>query len=244
MHYFTIRKLVITLFVSVISFTGILVSCTHDPAKSVLPEPEPPAPLPPCEPNKVYFQNQVMPYINASCCIPGCHDSRTPAAQIDLSSYEAIMASKIRGVPIVKPGDPLNSRLTRSLYALDLALMPPIYKHPLFYIGKDNIVKWVAQGATNDICETRTDTTKFQFRRDINPIMEKYCKGCHFGKYAYGDIELITYVQIKRQVDSARLLESILGKNGLQKMPTGNISVQPDEITQIRKWIENGAPND
>jgi hypothetical protein len=26
-------------------------------------------------------------------------------------------------------------------------------------------------------------------------------------------------------------------------MPTGNVTMQPCEIVQIRKWIENGAPN-
>jgi hypothetical protein len=235
-------KNLFSVFLFATSF-AILYSCTHEPGVVDVVTPVPPEPLPPCEPNKVYFQNQVMPYINTSCCIPGCHDKNSPAAQIDLSSYEAIMASKIKGVPIVKPGDPLNSRLSRSLYALDLALMPPIYKHPLIATGRDNIVKWISEGATNEICETRTDTTKYTFRRDINPILEKYCKGCHFGKYAYGGFELITYAQIKKQVDSSRLLESILAQNGLLKMPTGNVTVQPDEITQIRKWIEDGALN-
>ena len=45
-------------------------SCTHEPDKVdvVVPEPEP---LPACEPNKVYFVNDVMPYINSTCAVPG-----------------------------------------------------------------------------------------------------------------------------------------------------------------------------
>jgi hypothetical protein len=241
MHAHRVKYLFVVSLLTVLSVPA-LNSCKHDPQPTPLPDPETIQPLRPCDSAKVYFVNDVMPYISSSCAIPGCHTHSDPTAGIDLSSYDEIMKAKVKGKPIVVPGDPLNSKICRVLYLLDLIPMPPILNFQLPQDGKDKIVKWVLQGATNEACEYNGDTTNFTFRRDIRPLINKYCTGCHFGPYAADSIELVSYPQIKLQVDNQKLYESIIGASGVVRMPTGSSVVQPPEVIRIRKWIESGAP--
>lgn len=242
MQHFKISKiLVVLLFVL---FAGSLaVSCKHEPLPYPLPNADTIPVLPRCDSSRVYFVNDVMPYINATCAIPGCHSHNDPTAGIDLSSYNAIMSAKVKGKLIVVPGDPLNSKLCRVLFALDLIPMAPLFNFQLPSQGRDNIVKWVQQGAVNDACEYQGDTSSFSFKRDIRPLINKYCTGCHYGNYASDSLELISYPQIKSQVDQHRLYESITGQPGFVRMPYDGVVMQPAEIIKVRKWIEDGAPN-
>ena len=51
------------------------------------------------------------------------------------------------------------------------------------------------------------------------------------------------YSEVKAVVDSNKLYQVIANIDGFPKMPTGVVTMQPNEIVQIRKWIEDGAPN-
>lgn len=237
--YFSQIKNIIYFFFA-ISLT--LVSCKHEPDKVQIITPEP---LPPCDsnPNKVYFVNDVMPYLNSTCAVPGCHDNKGPAAFIDLSSYEAIMNSKVKGKNIVQPGDALNSKLCRVFFLLDLVPMPPPFNYGIPPQGRDNIIKWVQDSARNTACDGRCDTINYTFRRNIAPLINKYCTGCHYGSYNSGNVLLTNYREIKAMVDSNKLIQSMTATEGVKKMPTGVVTMQPCEIIQVRKWIENGALN-
>lgn len=216
-------------------------SCKHEAGK-VIP-PVPPEPLPACDSTKVYFVNDVMPYINSTCAVPGCHDNKGPAAFIDLSDYEAIMNSKVKGVNIVKPGNAFNSKICRVFFLLDLVPMPPLFNFRMPTEGRDNIIKWVQDSARNTACTQRCDTINYTFRLQIAPLINKYCTGCHYGSYNSGNVLLSNYREIKSVVDSNKLYQAITATEGVAKMPTGVVTMQPCEIIQIRKWIEDGAPN-
>ena len=73
--------------------------------------------------------------LDGSC--GACHGSTNPKGRIDLSSYEAIMASNV-----VKPGDPDNSRLVR---AITFGKMPP--KNPMPNEPVEKLTQWVKDGA-------------------------------------------------------------------------------------------------
>ena len=234
-------KHITTLFFLLFFGICLFFSCKHEAGKIV--PPVPPEPLPACDSNKIYFVNDVMPYVNSSCAVPGCHDNKGPAAGIDLSNYNAIMNSKVRGVNIVKPGDPLNSKFCRVLYLLDFIPMPAPFNYQLSQTAKTNLVKWVLDSARNTACDGRCDTVNYTFRRQIAPLINKYCTGCHFGNYNSGNILLTNYREIKSVVDSNKLYQAITATEGVAKMPTGVVTMQPCEIIQIRKWIEDGAPN-
>lgn len=238
--YFNKIKLQLLIF----CLAGIVatISCKHEAGKiqPVLP----PEPLPDCDSTVIKFTTDVMPYVNSSCAVPGCHDNKGPAAYIDLTSYEAIMNAKVRGVNIVKPGDPLNSKFCRVLFLLDLVPMAPPFNYQLSNKAKDNFVKWVQQGAKNNApCVTRVDTMQYKYRTTIAPLISKYCTGCHFGNYNSGNVLLTKYSEVKAVVDSNKLYQVIANIDGFPKMPTGVVTMQPNEIIQIRKWIEDGAPN-
>lgn len=238
--YFT--KIKYKLLLACCVLATIIVSCKHDAGK-ITPK-EPTLPLPDCDSTVIKFTTDVMPYVNSSCAVPGCHDNKGPAAGIDLSTYDAIVNATVRGVKIVKPGDPLNSKFCRVLFLLDLIPMPAPFNYQLSNKAKDNFVKWVQQGAKkNEPCVTRIDTTQFTYRTTIAPLISKYCTGCHFGNYNSGNVLLTRYAEVKSVVDSNKLYQVISGADGFSKMPTGIVTMQPNEIVQIRKWIEDGAPN-
>ena len=239
MHYIKVINFRILFAILVLC---LIVACKHEPGK-IIPTP-PVAPLPDCDSTVIKFTTDVMPYVNSSCVVPGCHDNKGPAAGIDLSSYDAIMNATVRGVKIVKPGDPLNSKFCRVLFLLDLVPMAPPFNYQLSNKAKDNFVKWVQQGAKNNApCVTRVDTTQFKYRTTIAPLINKYCTGCHFGNYNSGNVLLTRYSEVKAVVDSNKLYQVIANIDGFPKMPTGVVTMQPNEIVQIRKWIEDGAPN-
>ena len=242
MYYLKIKNNGFAVIIGIAISVLFLNSCKHEPLPFVLPKSDTIKQLQRCDSTKVYFVNDVMPYINATCAVPGCHDHNNPTAGIDLSSYDQIMKAKVKGKFIVQPGDPINSKLCRVLYLLDLIPMPPLYNFQIPSEGRDYIVNWVLDSARNEACEYIGDTMRFAYKKDVRPLIFKYCTGCHYGSYASDSIELVTYAQVKSFVDKKKLLESITGQEGVLKMPTGNVAMQPAEIIKIRKWIEDGAP--
>ena len=220
-------------------------ACEHEPIAVTQKEPVDTVPtLGPCDTGVIYFQNDIMPYINSACAIPGCHDNATPAANINLSSYTAIMNSKVLGEPIVKAGDWQNSKLARAVYGLDLIPMPPLYNLTIPGQAKLNIRKWIEQGAQNNACDAVCDTTSYRYSTDIAPLLRKYCSGCHYGDYASDGVLTTTYNRVKALVDDDNILYRVItGAPGVKRMPTGDVVMLDCDIIKVRKWIESGAPN-
>jgi Planctomycete cytochrome C len=241
------RKIIISyLFACCVALLAIFSAnaCQHEPLGPADDTVIIPTPLPACDSGVVYFQNDIMPYINSSCAIPGCHDNIGPAAGIDLSSYDAIMNSKVLGVPVVIPGDVLNSRFCRAIYSLDLIFMPPLFNLQLPNKAKQDMVKWVEQGAQNNACDAVCDTSSYKYAADIAPLLRKYCSGCHYGDYASDGIYTTTYNRVKALVDSNNLLYKVItGTPGFKRMPQGNVVMPACDVIKVRKWIESGAPN-
>ena len=244
MHHPKLTFSLFLLFIGCIVTTFTFNSCQHDPIVTVKPPIDTLVPLEPCDSSKVYFQNDIMPYINSTCAIPGCHNNESPAAGINLTTYDNIMNSKVKGKPIVIPGDPVNSKICRVLYALDLIPMPPLFNLPLLDRTKQTFVRWVQEGAENTACDARCDTSTYKYIADIAPMMRKYCSGCHYGNYASAGIYTNTYLKVKALVDSNNIFyKCISGNPAFARMPTGNVVMPPCDVITVRKWIESGAPN-
>jgi uncharacterized membrane protein len=101
-----------------------------------------PLPTSNCNPDSVYFVNQVMPIISSNCTMSGCHDNITHADGVNLTSYTRIMQ-------YVVPGNPANSKLYKSIIKTDGDRMPPPPMSPLTAAQKALIQKWITQGAKN-----------------------------------------------------------------------------------------------
>src|SRR5688572_12769544 len=49
----------------------------------------------PCDPNKVYFEMEILPLLKSNCAKSGCHDAATHEEGIILDSYQNVMNSDV-----------------------------------------------------------------------------------------------------------------------------------------------------
>jgi mono/diheme cytochrome c family protein len=104
--------------------------------------------------------------------------------------------------------------------------------------------KWVSQGFKNNTCAAGCDSTKFTFTAVIDPLMKKYCVGCHTGGTAANkNVDLSTYAGVKASALSGQLYKSVAHLAGAIAMPPSGTALTTCEVTQIKKWIAAGALN-
>ena len=81
----------------------------------------------PCDPSKVYFQQQVLPILISNCALSGCHDDASHQEGIILTSYIKVMSTGD-----VRPGNPGGSDLYKSIIETDPGdRMPQPPRNPL-----------------------------------------------------------------------------------------------------------------
>ena len=110
----------------------------QQPEQQPEPQPEPP-PQPEPEP-VVSFQKDILPILQASCAVPGCHAAPNPPKGLNLETYADFEKSGV-----FKPGDSKDSEVIRRI---DGGGMPPA--GPL---AKDQIQlfkDWIDEGAENN----------------------------------------------------------------------------------------------
>lgn len=219
-------------------------SCQHEPpvnpngGKDTTGQNPPPAGNN-CNPDSVYFENEILPLLTSSCGTIGCHDAGTKSEGLDVTTYNGIINSGK-----VKAGNPGGSDLVEVLNENDPdKVMPPPPANKLTPDQIAKITKWVQQGARNNACKSGCDTTKFAFAAQVKPLIDLKCKGCHSGAFPSGGIPLATHSEIKTQADNGKLLGTITHSNGFKAMPQGTAKMPDCEITIIRKWVLAGAPN-
>ncbi len=233
-------------FLLIVALLGILVvmllnACVHE-----LPIPPdgtgggggtvtPPV-TPTCSADTVYFQNSVLPLLNSSCAMSGCHDAASHKSGIILNSYANISKAG------VKPGNPNGSKIYTVLSASGGDRMPPPPAPAFTQAQKDIIYKWILQGALNNVCNG-CDTATFTFAGAVGPIMNTYCKGCHNPNSLGGGYDLSTYNGVKSAAASGRLMGSINHTSGYSAMPQGGSKLSDCQITQVQKWINAGSLN-
>lgn len=182
----------------------------------------------------ICFERDILPIFNSKCAMSGCHDAGTAAEGYDLSNY-----SKIVGDGIVK-GKPGKSEIYEEI---EDGEMPPKGYPKLSATEKQLIYDWIADGAKNGInCAVKCDSTISGFASAVQPIMTKYCVGCHAYPNASAQVDLSGYIGVKNAINQG-LLKSI-DHSGYYPMPKGGAKLSDCEINQVRKWIQRGAPND
>jgi hypothetical protein len=68
----------------------------------------------PCDPTKIYFQQQVLPILVSNCAMSGCHDDASHQDGVILTSYEKVM-----NTADVRPGRAGSSKLYEVLIDTD-----------------------------------------------------------------------------------------------------------------------------
>ncbi len=81
------------------------------------------------------------------------------------------------------------------------------------------------------------------FQVDIAPILKAHCSPCHFGSQNAGGLSLATFETLTRSsvVKRGILMDRILGKGGLPRMPLGFKPLSDSDTALIRQWIAQGA---
>lgn len=236
------KKILKTLFALLLA-SGIFLTCKHDPVvPDVANKPDPNNPNPvdstkggDCDPDSVYFQKDILPLLRSNCAQSGCHDPATASDGVILNDYNSIMQQ-------IDPGNLNNSDLYEAITEDDPDKLMP--RNPNTGQGEaldpeliSMIGKWISQGAMNNDCETGCDTTSLSFSNDVFPIITQNCAlpTCH---NATGrSPQFVDYQSVFQSIDR---IENRAVVN--QTMPPGG--PLPDcELLILKKWIDDGAPN-
>ena len=203
----------------------------------------------PCDPDTVYFEMDILPILNSSCAKSphngmNCHDVNAEE-DVRLDSYAATMASNV-----IKPFNPGGSKLYEKITETDPDdIMPPPGETPLTAAQKELIRKWIEQGAQNLYCDEMCDTTSVTFSGTIWPqIIQKNCFGCHNGANASGGVHLENHSQVAAAASipagqPGSLWGAVTHAGGNFPMPKNQPQLSDCRISQIRKWIDAGTPN-
>jgi hypothetical protein len=195
----------------------------------------------PCDPNIIWFQQQVLPILTSSCTNPGdglnCHHTANDENdEIQITSYESLMGSGI-----VQDGD-----FWEALNEDDPDVVMPRYPVPPLTQDQLNIIaQWLQQGAQNTSCENAgCDTLNVTYSGTIAPIIDARCRSCHNANSTSGGLNLTQWTVVNSIAMDGRLEGSIrhLGDPYIAMPPSGP-QLSDCRIEQFLIWIEQGAPN-
>lgn len=184
---------------------------------------------------EVCFETQVLPVIQSSCTMSGCHNGNNEL--FALNTYENLRS-------LVEPGKPMQSKLHKVITANRILenAMPPKPQEALSSSQIDAITIWILQGAAQTTCSEDCDTINVTFNKSILPITDTFCKGCHSGANPAAGISLTDYTSIKSAIEGGRFLGSIEHLQGFSAMPQNGNKLNSCNIVKIKKWISNGMP--
>lgn len=218
-----------------------LESCKHEPDDDVTPggttEPTDVTSSDTCSLDTVYFVNDILPIIQSNCAQSGCHDAASRQDGVQLTDYDNIV-----NTGKIKPGRAADSDLYEVLVETDPDKVMPPPPASLTPEQKNAIRIWINQGAKNNKCANKCDTSNVTFSVNVWPILESTCRGCHAGSGASGGVKITNYTEVKTLVDNG-YLENVLSRKGPRKpMPPGG-ALEKCANDQIRIWIADGAKN-
>jgi hypothetical protein len=193
-----------------------------------------------CNPDFVYFQQEILPIFQSNCATSGCHDAETAEEGVVLTDYENIITTGE-----VEPFDLSGSEIWERITDSDPdKRMPPPPASSLDPSTLSVIEKWILQGATDSSCmQTECITTDMSFEQDITPIFSSYCYSCHTGSSPNADLDLSVYSEVKAIANNGQLYCAVAHLQGCVPMPFGGNKMPQCSIDQIKSWIDAGAPN-
>lgn len=217
-----------------VSFVG----CKHEPLalEEVIVDNgggQEPEPIDTCDPNVIYFEQDVLPIFIQSCTTPGCHNVPTDANdEIQLTDHASItddhhFADILEAITDNDPED----------------VMPPDSMPPLTAEQIAIIQAWMNAGAPNNSCESGCDTSNVTYAGAIRPIIEQRCLNCHSGASPDGDLDFSTWQDLNSAAGDGRLESAITHTGSAASMPPSGPMLSQCRIDQFMLWIQDGAPN-
>lgn len=183
--------------------------------------------------------DDVLPIFRSSCAKSGCHDAASHQEGYVFDSYANIIKKGIT------PGNAGNSKVYRVLVDPDEGDRMPMAPYPRLLPAQIELIRnWINQGAKNTTgCSTAAcDTTVFTYTA-VKKIIDANCINCHSGNTPSGGLNFSVHTGLKAVADNGKLLGAVTQSPGFSPMPSGSPKLPDCQITQIRKWIQAGAPN-
>lgn len=100
-------------------------------------------------------------------------------------------------------------------------------------------------------------TDAVSYFKDVRPIFQQHCQGCHQPAKAQGGYIMTDYANLLKKTDTdvfgivpgkvadSEIVHQIVGQGGQKPaMPQGKDPLTERDVTLIKKWIEQGAKDD
>jgi len=196
-----------------------------------------------CDPDSIYFQQQILPFLISNCAKSGCHDAGSAQDDVVLNSYNNVM-----NTADVSPFDLDDSDIWEVINETDPdKVMPPPGENPLNQDQIDLIADWINQGAKNLVCDdglAACDTATVSFASDIKPIIQNKCIGCHGSAHSGNAfIDLSDYSGVSSTAATNQLVGAVSHSQGYTPMPMSGPMISNCEIGKIRNWVNDGYLN-
>lgn len=184
----------------------------------------------------ICFQDNILPIFVSKCSTKGCHDSKDPKGDYNLTTYDGIMNG-------ITPQYPMFSEIYNKIKGSNPEMPPKDYPQ-LTAQEVDMIKSWIQFGAENSSnCTTTCDTSNITYSGGVSVVLGKYCTGCHTGSSAGGGIVLTDYNSVKTEVLNGKLMGSVNQAGGYSAMPKNSSKLSNCNIKVLQKWIDSGYPN-
>lgn len=90
----------------------------------------------------------------------------------------------------------------------------------------------------------KCDTTgTISYSKQIVPLLQQQCLPCHSVSSPDGGIIIGSYTSDRALAVSGRLFGSINYSPGYSAMPKGRAKMTACQLATVKKWIDNGSPN-
>lgn len=246
------RALVFPVLCCIFFVAVLFPSCKHDSMFNVEPDPTDPTDTTgtggnngggsgvPCDPDSVYFNNQILPILISNCTQSGCHNDQDREEGVVLTSYQSLVST----VENATLNNWDENDLLKVLIEVDLDKRMPYGKPPLPQAQIDLIGRWVAQGAKNNACNENTgscNTANTTFSSFVQPLIQSRCQGCHSGSSPQGGLSLASYTDIKTVADNGKLYTVVTRSSNW--MPKGGQKLDDCTTSKLKAWIDAGALN-
>jgi len=194
-----------------------------------------------CDPDVVYFQQQLLPILQSNCAISACHDAASAQDGVILDSYINVLTTGE-----IVAGDLSESDLYEVLVEdKEEKRMPPSPRARLNQEQIKLIGDWILQGAKDLTCDSNTNdegkSTNVTYATTIAPVITDFCLGCHSGTTPSGGVSLSGHQNVKKAADAGTLIGSITWQDAYAPMPKGASKLSACIIDQFKAWVDAGA---
>jgi uncharacterized membrane protein len=90
------------------------------------------------------------------------------------------------------------------------------------------------------------DTINVSFAKDIKPLIDAQCVGCHNTQSPTATVALSTHAEIQAYAKSGQLygvLSWLAPYTGSKQMPPSGPKWSNCNLSKLKSWIDKGAPN-